>query len=374
MLCMLAATLLGARGTNKRCEACLHMVNGLHETPLFWRLEEEEAARAKDAQSAKLYKSTLRHGAIDELIEEAVLNRACAALLTGAAVRSKAACDQLVEDHGDTFIEVVAQWYKARQERSELRELLCVRGARSCRTSELGLVPPRDTATLAPDQKSYLSERPPTLNEGPVYQMVGSTINETMAKAMDHDLFVLYHRHGDVADDRWERLTAMYERLALLMHELPRRPHTYLFAKINARANEMPPPFHRYSEASAQSTIAVYPKGTHCTLDAIELNFHVLEWLEPSGSSSRMARPLSKVLSHMQSVPGLSDKTRQHVGNLLVHLGDERLVRDLWETDAEILARVSAGYDDEVEAETRKKKQAKAEALQEKRRRKKQEL
>ena len=363
-----AAFALSAKST-RSCEACLHMVNGLMALPVFDQIEQEVLRRKQDSEFGQKYRASLRVGAIDELLDEAILgNEVCAALLTMGqeGARMKRACEKLVEDHGDEFVGSLVRWQgggaamegtDTRQ--GEIRELLCVRAANVCSSNELDLVPQYKGA-VDPDKTQYMSERAPDphRNVGPVFQMVGATIAETMANTSSKDVIVLFHRHGVPEEgERWEKLTPMFERLATLLHALPRTPPTFMFVKINTRANDMPPPFHQIGE---RSTIAVYPKGTKFKGEPLGGHkMHLLEWLEP------MTLSLAEILNNLNSNPNLSMKLRSHVANLMLHLGDDRLTREDWQTDDEILRHVRAGYNPKDEAAWEQEK-ARKEARQRK--------
>ena len=348
-----AACALSAKST-RSCEACLHMVNGLMALPVFDHIEQEVLRREQDSEFGHKYRTSLRLGAIDELLDDAILgNAACAALLTlgQEGARMRRACEKLVEDHGDDFVESLVQWQGGRAamggtgtRQGEIRELLCMRTAKVCSSNELDLVP-QYTGTTAPDKTHYMSEHAPDPhgNVGPVFQMVGATIAETMANTSSKDVIVLFHRHGVPEEgERWEKLTPMFERLATLLHALPRTPPTFMFVKINTRANDMPPPFHQIGE---RSTVAIYPKGTKFEgAPSARHQIHLLEWLEP------MRLSLAEILNSLHSNPNLGMKLRSHAANLMMHLGDDRLTREDWQTDDEILKHVRAGYDPEDEA------------------------
>ena len=125
----------------------------------------------------------------------------------------------------------------------------------------------------------------------------------------------------------------------------------------------MPPPFTSFGKKGARTTLVVYPAGSSfgqaaqaslqgkdTSIESMEM--HILEWLEP------VERTLKEILDDLGKLTSLSVKTRQHMGNLAYHLGNDRIHQPDWATDVELVNRVRAGYDEAVE-EAGKKRVAK---------------
>ena len=163
---LIVASALGAKN-EKQCKACLHLVNALQTVTILDLLKKEEAERAKEAKSTQRYKKTLRSGAIDELIEEAVSHNACVVLTTmnGAGGRVKKDCEALIDDHSDELSSALSSWHHRNVSNNELYFDLCVRGARVCKTDQLSLVArhaPRMTgrlSTILRSRRSCLARR-----------------------------------------------------------------------------------------------------------------------------------------------------------------------------------------------------------------------
>ena len=118
---LIVASALGAKN-EKQCKACLHLVNALQTVTILDLLKKEEAERAKEAKSTQRYKKTLRSGAIDELIEEAVSHNACVVLTTmnGAGGRVKKDCEALIDDHSDELSSALSSWHHRNVSNNEL--------------------------------------------------------------------------------------------------------------------------------------------------------------------------------------------------------------------------------------------------------------
>ena len=166
-----------------RCDACLHTVNALLHGPLLAELNKSATIPGWPSR-----RSSPQIGAVEGLIDDAV-STACATLVTmsSAAAQMRKPCEDLVESHGDTMIEALVKWHrKPPRAVSELRAVLCARGTKACKPDELGRVPHHGAvfkpSPTGPNQE-YMSERPPKVNDGPVFQMVGATLTETMENA-----------------------------------------------------------------------------------------------------------------------------------------------------------------------------------------------
>jgi hypothetical protein len=321
------------------CAACLHFVNRLHKT-LLPQLELEDAARREAEAAGQRYKRSGRMGAVDDLVDEMV-SGGCNSLEIHSDVVMRTSCEHLVEEYGDELQSALVKWHRAKMEVSALRGTLCARAARACRTNQLNLVPHPN----APGKTSFRSQRPPAVNDGPVFKAVSATFIDTVKNVTVRDVLIYFYRENDhegQPDERHAQLWPTFERLAQLMHAMPRPPGTFMFVKIDIAANEMAPPF----DFLEKPTMVLMLAGS-ATAEGIERlkmpNMKSLDWVSP------LTLPLNDILVQLAAEPtGFgSVQSRQHAYDLGLVLGEDRLHRDNWWADEEILARVKNYMPDE---------------------------
>ena len=119
-------------------------------------------------------------------------------------------------------------------------------------------------------------------------------------------------------------LSPRFDRLAELMWAMPNAPSTFRFAKINARANELPPP---HGHKIRRSSLFLYP-GVERTTEQVSI-----EWLEP------VEHDLAHILAQLKSAFTL-EHSRRHVANLYVALGEELVHAATWWEDPRLLDAV----------------------------------
>ena len=172
---------------------------------------------------------------------------------------------------------------------------------------------------------------------------MGETFNSTINSAanLQKDLLVLFGkpRHDE---SRFLTLLRMHSRLAEMCAALPRRPAELMFARIDASRNELPVPWDQIERTSlfvfpsGRAPITLGPGANGVARDALLL----IEWLEPFELS------LKEVIHEtIRAMTG--DHARNHLGNLLAHMGADRLFgrTQKWYEDPELLARASVPYD-----------------------------
>lgn len=309
------------------CSTCLHMVNDF-ERRLLPALK--AAAGRKNAAHGK-YQKLLSFGEVDELIEQHV-EEACRDLQIWNTQMFRKSCQHIVETAGETFTNRLARWFKAGRPTSELRSMLCSAAVQACRTTELNQIP-RPGDKVKSNKTSWMSEHPPEgPNDGPVFQMVGATLNGTVNNASGRDtILYVYHQ-----DERHDLIRPKFHRLAELLWALPRRPPTLFFAEINAASNELIPPWN----VLVSTTIILLPGGRPpipaLSVGTYEGGYSVLEWLEP------VERSLGELIEAL--VPRLKErKSQEHFGNLMNVLGNDAIHGSIgmgkWWLDDSLLVR-----------------------------------
>ena len=326
------------------CRACLHMVNEL-QSDLVPRLKQREE-KLNTMPAGQRHRKSMHFGEVDAMAEES-LEASCKTMLVQSSPGLRRACSHIVEEHGENLASALSKWHVGGRDVSELRALLCTRAARACRSSDLARVPHiegRVGTAATPAKTSYRSERPPSINDGPVQIAVGATLGKTTDGAMDIDLVLYLH----FRDERHELLGPQVVRLAQLMKALPRAPSSFSFAQIDAERNELFPPW----DALRRSTVVVLSAGRPPVGDRArggsdggskDSGIRIIEWLEP------LERPLSEILREMMESFG-AQHTKRHVANLMVQLGDERLHSNggmPWWRDDAMLRRAGEEFEGE---------------------------
>ena len=122
------------------------------------------------------------------------------------------------------------------------------------------------------------------------------------------------------------------------MYALPRAPDTFMFVKIDIAANEMIPPFDFIDRTAMVLFTAgsIHVKENDAPGDTFEVpRMIALDWAHP------LKLKLGEILSQLGGTNDgfASHHSQSHLGNLAITLGDDRLTRENWWTDDEILAR-----------------------------------
>ena len=324
---------------------------------------EDQHAKLTALPKNQKHRKSMYFGEMDERILEHI-ERGCNGFILEASPDLRRSCQHIVEEYGDKLVATISKWPTSGRAISELRASLCTKLSRACRTSDLNLVPHANVPGPNANRTEFFSERPPAFNpEGPMQIAVGSTLNDTLNNHTDKDLVVYYYFPHEA---RHAMLEAKVHRVAEMMWTLQNRPNTFRFAKINSRLNNLVPPWDQIKRTTmliygaGREPIIIGP-GTGGAYNAMKM----LEWLEP------LDLTLHEILSEMQ-IACKSHHTQRHLGNLMYHLGTERLYPSegelpWWEDDA-LLARakepiVSQGKEPaakEPAAATRTKKKRKA--------------
>lgn len=319
------------------CRTCLYMANEL-TLSLVPDLQ-AHAEKLRGLPFAQKNRKAAHYGEVDEIVEQHI-ERSCQTIGIDNNPLLRRACKHITEEHLETLIGALSKWHAASRPVSELRGILCARGARACKSSALNLVPSISSMS-ASTKTTYHSTRPPKVNDGPVFIAVGATLNETLNNHTDKDLVMYFHRK----DERHTKLQPMVTRLAELLAALPRRPSTLMFASIDAARNELVPPWDQLE----QSTVMLFGAGRPPMVIGPGAagqyrEMRTLEWLEP------VERTLSETLTQMAD-SCRDEHAKRHLGNLMVHLGEERMFsgRLPWWQDQLLLVRAKTPYEEDID-------------------------
>ena len=295
------------------CRACCLFVGNLQERLL-------PALEASVRRSEALKQSGARSrtfGELDELADELV-DAGCRWSSTHHDPPTRKSCEHIVDSAGEQVAAALSRWARDGRPREEVLPLVCRETARACQPDDLHIP---DMRGLGPENKTrYRSERPPEMNDGATYVMVGESLARTLEDSSRDVLAYFYFP----SDDRHFALSPRFERLAELMWAMPNAPSTFRFAKVNARANELPPP---HGHKIRRSSLFLYP-GVERTTEQVSI-----EWLEP------VEHDLAHILAQLKSAFTL-EHSRRHVANLHVALGEELVHAAKWWEDPRLLDAV----------------------------------
>jgi hypothetical protein len=304
---------------------------------------------------------TVYFGEYEELTD-AFIEQGCQSMDICSKSDLRRACLHLIEIHGETLTAAILEWYAwysttRGATTNELRSALCTMRTKTCEHKDVHTLV--DQTTSGTDgtsgqanggpPRSYLTERVPTAKEikagGPVTKVVGETLSGFLDNSTRKDVLLYFYRganpRGTKPCETHAKLGPRFERLAVLLNALPRKPSTYVFGKIDVLKNDLVPPWEDFG---SKTSLTLLPAGRkpvgHTEGDQVVYNTTLLSLLEPVERTLREI--LEVILLHWES-----RKSREHVGNLARHLGSERLQRAYWWEDEEILQRARSPYDSE---------------------------
>lgn len=186
------------------CKACLYVSNEIRDrlVPQLHAL----AAKLEEMPASQTYRRSSYVGSIDEMVEHQV-ERACGTAYVNTSPKIKRSCEYILEEHGEALITEIIKWHKAGRAESQLRAMICTRVARACKSSDLSLVP-HSPDLVNTNKTEYVSERPPAVNDGPVFKAVAETLNGTLNNNTKKDLVLYFTK----LDERGDRLEPMVTR------------------------------------------------------------------------------------------------------------------------------------------------------------------
>ena len=356
------------------CKVCVTMASDITEL-LYPQLRASLDKRAAKLASGRQYASQGFVGELDDLAYEYFEANGCRLMHIYNDRKLLKPCVHMADNHMDEIVVIVSRWAQGASagDGSVLASLLCSSATlppspmRACTPDQLEFTMP-----VKPDDKrahkarlqkegkregGYVTERPPPFQLGPVHVVVGETLFPTINDHLQQDLMLYFYWpladwHPRYDESRHRHIWPRFNRVAELLHALPKFPTAALrFAKIDAARNELPPPW----DVVDQDTLACF----HAGRQRIELGGKTDEVAERQGATQTSVGgmtgfewvdnqlSLGEVLESLATT-FKNKHARNHVANLMLHLGDDRLLgaqgQGNWWEDDEILARARAPY------------------------------